>query len=232
MRPPIYKPKGAAGEYAEDGFALNIYDGCPHACAYCYVPNVLHKDRAQFHASVTPRPNIVEEVRKQLDKEQITGKTIFLCFTCDPFPWGFDHTPTLEIIKLLKEHGNHVQLLTKGDGSDALNLLDENDWYGITLDQLDNGSNPRWKARVDALAEAHSRGIRTWVSFEPVTNSKMFFWELHLVAPVVDRVKIGKLNYCPSNIDWKDFGQKAETLCQKLGLDYYIKESLRKEMEK
>lgn len=43
---PIYKPKGAALEYVgEDGYALNIYTGCPHRCNYCYCPQVLHKDR-------------------------------------------------------------------------------------------------------------------------------------------------------------------------------------------
>ena len=36
----------------------------------------------------------------------------------------------------------------------------------------------------------------------------------------------------PSRIDWAHFGQEIETLCQNLGLDYYIKDSLRAEMEK
>ena len=48
---------------------------------------------------------------------------------------------------------------------------------------------------------------------------------------IIDKVKIGKLNYHKSNIDWKQFGQDVEQLCQRLGLDYYIKDSLRKEME-
>lgn len=48
---------------------------------------------------------------------------------------------------------------------------------------------------------------------------------------IIDKVKIGKLNYRPSNIDWKKFGQDVEQLCQQLRLDYYIKDSLRKEME-
>ena len=92
--------------------------------------------------------------------------------------------------------------------------------------------NPLWKARYDALVEAYSRGIKTWVSFEPVTKEREFFINLHVVAPFVDKVKIGKLNYYPSDIDWKTFGQKAEKLCKDLGIDYYIKESLRAEMEK
>lgn len=226
---PIYEPKGKAKEYGD--LALNIYTGCPHRCFYCFAPNVLHRDREQFHTVVNPREGIVEATRKQLESEQITGKLIHLCFTCDPYPTGYDTSVTREIIKLLKDHGNHVQILTKGDGSRDLDLLDSDDWYGITLDQIGNGRNALWKARVEALADAYSRGIRTWVSFEPVTNDREFFKELHLIAPIVDKVKIGKLNYHKSEIDWKSFGIKAEELCRALDLDYYIKDSLRAEME-
>ena len=225
---PIYEPKGKAKEYGD--YAINIYTGCPHRCFYCFAPNVLHKAKDSFHSCVEPRKNIVEEVRKQIEREHITGKLIHLCFTCDPYPTGYDTTPTREIIKILKYSGNNVQILTKGDGSRDFCLLDENDWYGITLDGIGNGRNPLWKARVDALAEAHSRGIKTWVSFEPVTNEREFFISLHLVTPFVDKVKIGKLNYYPSDIDWGKFGRKAESLCKQLGIDYYIKDSLRKEM--
>ena len=224
------EPKGKAKEYGD--LAINIYTGCPHNCFYCFAPNVLHKDRKTFHSEVKPRENIVEAVKKQLKDENISGKLIHLCFTCDPYPTGYDTTPTREIIQAIKDSGNNVQILTKGDGSRDLDLLDENDWYGITLDGIGDGLNPLWRARVDAFAEAYKRGIKTWVSFEPVTDEKEFFVNLHLVAPLVDKVKIGKLNYHKSDIDWAEFGKKAEDLCIKLGLDYYIKESLRKEMEK
>lgn len=226
---PIYIPSGKAKEYGD--YALNIYTGCPHRCFYCFAPNVLHRDRQQFHEVVEPRKDIVEETRRQIERENITGKLIHLCFTCDPYPYGYDTTATREIISLLKSTGNNVQILTKGDGSRDFDLLGPEDWYGITLDGIGNGRNPQWKARVDALAEAHSRGIKTWVSFEPVTDDREFFINLHLVAPIVDKVKIGKLNYHKSDIDWANFGRRAETLCQQLGLDYYIKESLRAEME-
>ena len=218
---PIYVPKGKAKEYGD--YALNIYTGCPHECFYCFAPSVLRKAKDDFPKCVEPRKNIVEEVKKQIEREKITGKLIHLCFTCDPYPCGYNTTPTREIIKAIKESGNNVQILTKGDGSRDFDLLDENDWYGITLDGIGNGKNPLWKSRVDALAEAHSKGIKTWVSFEPVTNERQFFIELHLVSLVVDKVRIGKLNYHPSDIDWKTFGEKAEALCKSLGIDYYIK---------
>lgn len=229
MKPPIYEPTGKAKEYGD--YALNIYTGCPHRCFYCFAPNVLHKDKETFHSVVEPRPNIVEEVRKQLEKEHIIGKLIHLCFTCDPYPTGYDSTPTREIIKLLKEHGNHVQILTKGDGSRDFDLLDSEDWYGVTLDGLGYYTE-LYRQRLNGLANAHAHWINTWVSFEPVTDEKRFFIELHAVSPFVNKVKIGKLNYHKSDIDWKQFGLKAEELCKHLGIEYYIKESLRAEMNK
>lgn len=225
---PIYEPKGAAKEYGD--YALNIYTGCPHRCYYCFAPQVLHRDREQFHSIVEPRENIVEETRKQLERENITGKLIHLCFTCDPYPTGYDSATTREIIKLLKVHGNHVQILTKGDGERDFDLLDGGDWYGVTLD---GGEEPSvWRERFYNLCDAKFHGIKTWISFEPVVNAGNVLRMIEATAEAADKIKIGKLNYHKSNIDWEMFGLEAEALCQRLGLDYYIKDSLRREMEK
>ena len=245
MNGPIYEPKGAAKEYGD--LAVNIYTGCPHRCWYCYAPGVLHKVKEEFHANVEPRNNIVGKVRTQVEKEGITGKLIHLCFTCDPYPTGYDSSATREIIKILKDSGNHVQILTKGDGSRDFDLLDGEDWYGITVSsfaQKDTmtkiGIMPRSPHEPGAInpyfriarAEAARRkGIKTWISLEPVVDADVLE-TFAFFADAFDRVKIGKLNYHPSNINWKEFGKEAEALCQKLGLDYYIKDSLRKEMEK
>ena len=228
---PIYEPKGAAKEYGD--LALNIYTGCPHRCFYCFAPSVLRRDREAFHANVQPRDGIIEATRRQLEKEQITGKTIHLCFTCDPYPTGYDTTPTREIIKLLKEYGNHVQILTKGTGSRDFDLLDGGDWYGVTLDGQIEHPGVETQHRFIDLMHARDRGIKTWVSFEPVVDAESVLRDIKSVAQIgVDRVKIGKLNYHPSSINWKQFGHEAEAFCQRLGLDYTIKDSLRAEMER
>lgn len=230
---PIYEPTGKAKEYGD--YAINIYTGCPHRCYYCFAPNVLHREREKFHSHVEPRKNIVEEVRKQLEREKITGKTIHLSFLCDPYPVGYDTTPTREIIKLLKEHGNHVQILTKGDGSRDFDLLDGEDWYGVTYSGADGSQEPQTippSARFLNLDDAKELGIKTWVSFEPVVNDEQILWAIQEYHDIFDKVKIGKLNYWPSDINWAEFGRKVEALFQELGLDYYIKESLRAEMEK
>lgn len=230
---PIYVPKGKAKEYGD--YALNIYTGCPHRCYYCFAPGVLHRDKEQFHSVVEPRSNIVEETRKQIEREHITGKLIHLCFTCDPYPTGYDSSATREIIKILKDSDNHVQILTKGDGSRDFDLLDGEDWYGITLDgnrerKHDYDIAPLF--RYERMIKAHKQGVKTWVSFEPVIDAENVLEMIQDVAPYVNKVKIGKLNYFPSDINWKEFGCRAEALCKMLGVDYYIKDSLRKEMEK
>lgn len=230
---PIYKPKGAAAEYGD--YAINIYTGCPHRCFYCFAPTVLRKDRETFHTDVRPREGIVEAVKQQLVRDKITGQTIHLCFTCDPYPTGYDSTPTREIIEALKNSGNHVQILTKGNGSRDFDLLDKNDWYGITLDGAITRTGYFDVAplfRYCNLLEAHMNGIKTWVSFEPVLCAENALRVIEYVAPHVDKIKIGKLNYHPSDIDWKSFGWEVESLCKRLGINYYIKDSLRAEMEK
>ncbi len=233
---PIYKPKGAAAEYGD--YAVNIYTGCPHRCYYCFAPGVLRRDREAFHSCVEPRRDIVAELRRQLEREQITGQLIHLCFTCDPYPTGYDTATTREVIQALKEYGNHVQILTKGDGSRDFDLLDGGDWYGVTV----SCDNPMAETaepgvvspaiRLLDLEAAKCRGIRTWVSFEPVLDPEAVLDCIQYCAYFIDRVKIGKLNYHPSDINWAKFGREAETLCQKMGLDYHIKDSLRAEMKK
>lgn len=228
---PIYIPKGKAKEYGD--YAINIYTGCPHRCYYCFAPQVLHKGREAFHCNVQARPGIVEAVKRQLEAEQITGKLIHLCFTCDPYPKGvIDTSPTNKIIELLKEHGNNIQLLTKGGSSsiEAIEFMDSNDWYGITLTGASADQEPGTASPADRifwLAVARNRGIKTWVSFEPVVNAD---WVLSCIAAhgeIFDKIKIGKLNYHQSDIKWGEFGRIVESRCKALNLNYYIKDGLR-----
>jgi DNA repair photolyase len=233
---PIYTPSGKAAEYGD--YAINIYTGCPHGCDYCFAPLVLHKHRTDFHAAVEPRHDIVDSVRLQLLREGITGKQIHLCFSCDPYPRGCDTMPTREIISALKASGNNVQILTKA-GQTAMrdfDLLGASDWFGVTIacgEKLRVEREPYAAPiaeRMVALKEAHSRGIRTWASLEPVLDAKTVKNAVKRLD-YVDLFRIGKLNYAVSDIDWASFGYEIEDLCRKYKRNYYIKLSLREEMD-
>lgn len=191
-----------------------------------------------FHSCVEPRKDIVTELRRQLEREQITGKLVHLCFTCDPYPTGRDTTATREVIQTLKEFGNHVQILTKGDGSRDFDLLDGKDWYGVTIscdDPMAEIAEPGAvspASRLYDLETAKCKGINTWVSFEPVLDPAAVLDCIKGCAYFIDRVKIGKLNYHPLDINWAQFGWDAVAACKVVGLDCYIKDSLRAEMDK
>lgn len=237
---PIYTPKGAAKEYGD--YAINIYTGCPHRCYYCFAPSVLRKDREAFHSNVEPRAGIVEAVKRQLEREKITGQLVHLCFTCDPYPIGYDSTATREIIKAIKESGNHVQILTKnGIGAQRdFDLLDSNDWLGVTYAGYKTSPvlppkeepNAGWPIdRFRALVLAKNKGINTWVSCEPVFDTEAIYRMVE-TGDYIDLFKIGKLNYHPSTVDWAKFGWIAEECCKEHGRNYYIKDSLRREMQR
>lgn len=238
---PIYEPKGKAREYGE--LALNIYTGCNHGCVYCYARKMAErytsKDCICGFDKPRPRTDIVESVKRQLSNGKIEGRTIHLCFSCDPYPADIDTTPTREIIKIIKNSGNHVQILTKG-GSRAerdFDLLDGGDWFGVTIaGNVEQTAINEPKAddlfkRAMSLGNAHLKGIKTWVSFEPVYDPEAIYSGIRN-ADYVDLFKIGKLNYAPSEIDWAEFGRSCEILCKRYGRDYYIKADLRAIMEK
>jgi len=236
MYKPIYEPRTRAREYCD--LAVNIYTGCNHGCVYCYAPRVLRKSKEEF-AEVQPRAGIVESVKRQIEREKITGKMIMLCFTCDPYPAQIDTTPTRDVIKAIKESGNHVQILTKGGcrAERDFDLLDSADNFGVTIsgdkeDMKKNEPNAaHYLERILTLGKAKKLGIKTWVSCEPVYNAEEVY-RLIEAGTYIDFFKIGKLNYHPSPIDWATFGAECERLCKKYGREYYIKEDLRAEMDR
>lgn len=239
----IYNPKGAAGEYAE--LALNIYSGCTNECYYCYVPKVLHKTPADFHKDVKPRADIVWKVQKDMDTGEYAGRMVHLCFTCDPYPTGTDTMPTREIIQIIKAGGGHVQLLTKNPlmAMRDFDLLDGEDSFGVTLTAFTADisllAEPHAglpSGRLLTLAAAKGKGLKTWVSFEPVIRADD---TLALLKAVIedkssDIVKLGKMNYNEplEHVNWAAFGREVEAICKKAGQAYIIKNDLRTEMEK
>ena len=112
-------------------------------------------------------------------------------------------------------------------------MLDSDDWYGVTFDGSEAGT-PAATMRISTIIKAERRGIKTWASYEPVLNPAAVLDYIEIFGRIFDRVKIGRLNHMklPQPVHWGQFGRDAEALCQRLGLDYYIKDSLRREMEK
>ena len=183
VKNPLYVPPGNAEERGD--YALDIYAGCPHGCPYCYAPDVLRVSREKFRAHAEPRPGIVEALEKQLHEmreEDVAGKTAYLCPFCDPYPQGCDTSVTREVIQCLKRYGWHIRILTKGDGVRDADLLDMNDWYGVTLD----GNRAQWDRETmtygglsqeelfESLKVVHKRANTLSLFWTPKWFSKRF----------------------------------------------------------
>lgn len=233
----IYEPKGKAKEYCD--WALNIFPCCNHNCTYCYCPIFLHKKPEDyFKDNFEARPGLIPALEKELATGKHAGKLIQLVFIGDPYPAPpVDTTVTREVIKMLKQAGCHVQLLTKG-GARAerdFDLLDGEDWFGVTITRMQiEGLEPNaasYAERITSLYNAHKAGIKTWVSLEPVYNPWLVC-ETIKGCDYIDLYRIGKLNYHSSPINWGEFGRQCERLAAQYGRNIYIKAELRAEMER
>ena len=233
----IYEPTGRAREYA--ALAANLYAGCEHGCQYCYAPEALRRNRQEFHERVYPRNNVLKQL--ELDAKRIGGQPtyrVLLSFSTDPYqPCDEAHQLTRSAIRILHDNGIRVQILTKG-GIRAIrdfDLLTDQDAFASTLTFTDEADSRRWEPqaalpadRYKALQEAHSHGIPTWVSLEPVVSVEQTLQIILDTHRYVDLYKVGMLNHhqLTRSIDWSVFHGLAVELLNRLGKQYYVKRDL------
>lgn len=237
MNSVIYEPTGRALEYAP--LALNLFDGCLHACKYCYVPGVLHRKREEFHATMTLREDILP--RLQQDAARMVGdpRPILLCFTSDPYPPDYDLCEiTRKALIILRYYDLHWTVLTKSglNGTADFDLYRQGDTFAasIVFSETNRDWEPhaapiedRWSA-LDCATVHAGVGIRTWVSIEPVIYPDEALGVLRQCKGRTNAVKIGKLNYHPwaAEVDWPQFGSDLAVALEELGLPYLVKDSL------
>ena len=148
---------------------------------------------------------------------------------------------TRSTILKLHKHGLNVVILTKGGKRSMrdFDILGPGDAYATTLTLLDPRQSREWEPgaaspieRIAVLREAHDRGIETWVSFEPVIYPEVTKELLLLTKDFVGHYKVGTMNYHPQGktVDWKKFGWDMKREMDELGVHYYFKKDLLREM--
>jgi len=233
----VYAPAGQAGEYA--ALATNPYRGCGHECLYCYAPGVLRMDRREYNAGAIPRQDFLQRLEKDARKYQALGirEQVMLSFTTDPYHPG-DTTLTRQTLDCLRSHGLGICTLTKG-GTRALRDLDlfrpGRDAFACTLTSLDPAFSLKWEReaalpedRLAALRAFHQAGIFTWVSLEPVLDTRAAIEIIRETHSFVDLFKIGRANYIAltKTTDWRQFTTDVLEVLVETGARSYIKRDL------
>ena len=234
----LYEPKGRAREFAP--LAVNLIRGCSHGCRYCWAPRVIRMKRDEFIAQPRPRKNVLKFLEKDARKYRGDDREILISFTSDPYqPLENELRITRQAIKILIKYGLPFTILTKGGlrAAQDFDLLQSyaKSRFGTTLIFTEQSDANRWEPnappiaeRIEAIKIAHAKGIRTWVSLEPVINPEQALELIRMLHPVVGHWKVGKLNYHQPDrpVDWLKFREDVTNLFDSLGADYYIKKSL------
>ena len=216
----IYEPKGRAREYSP--LACNLFTGCIHSCKYCYSPNVLHQTTDDYNSGIKIKDNVVEKFKKDAKKFQGDKRDILFSFFSDVYQNKESAELMREVLLICEEYDLRVQILTKAGGRAVrdFDIIKRNNWkFGSTICFLDEKLREEWEpgapsiqSRLDAVKEAHGRGIFTWISIEPVVCALEALKVMDELMGYVDLWKVGKLNHFPkieAEIGWKKFLMEA-----------------------
>lgn len=239
----LYKTGVEYGDYT-----INHVQGCAHGCKFpCYAMMMAKRFGKAKTYEEWCEPKLAENALEILDKEipklKDKIKSVHLCFTTDPFMYGYDEVSEMSIKIIKKLNANNIKctVLTKGILPIDLSDFSKDNEYGITLISLDEtyrekmepGAAPI-KKRIQALKNLSKKGCKTWVSMEPYPTPNLIeqnLMEILKEISFVDKIIFGRTNYSKDVSAYQEhrqyYNQCAEQVidfCNKNGIDYHIKD--------
>lgn len=239
----LYKTGVEYGDYT-----INHIQGCSHGCKYpCYAMSMAKRFGKAKTYEEWCEPKLVENALEILDTEipKLRDKieSVHLCFTSDPFMYGYEEVAetSISIIRKLNNAGIKCTVLTKGILPITLAELSPENEYGITLVSLDEDfrremepNSAPFTERIQALRALHDAGCRTWVSMEPYPTPNFIEQDLDTILDAVgfcDKIIFGRLNYNKKVSEYKDYkkffndcAQSVIQYCNENNKDYHIKD--------
>ena len=239
----LYKTGVEYGDYT-----LNHIQGCSHGCLYpCYAYMMARRFGKVRNLKEWMNPklvsNAIELLEKEIPKLQDKIKSVHLCFTTDPFMYGYEEIckKSIEIVSLLNYNGIPCTALTKGVLPKVLASTNKINSYGITLISLNENYRKNYEPysapyedRINSLKYLHNKGYRTWVSIEPYPTPNIIKQDIEQILDrisFVDKIIFGRLNYNKLVTQYKDYQEYYNHLTQKdiefciyNGKEYHIKD--------
>lgn len=238
----LYKTGVEYGDYT-----MNHVLGCSHGCKYpCYAFLMAKRfgKVATYEEWCSPAlvSNTLELLDKEIPKMKSKIQSVQLCFTTDPFMYGYPEIEKMSIaaIKKLNEAGIKCTALTKGLLPKELAKCSKENEYGITFISLDEayrekmepGAAP-YAERLAALRVLHDAGCKTWVSVEPYPTPNLIKQDLMEVLEAIsftDRIIFGRTNYSKEISSYKTHrefynqeAQKVIDFCKERNIAFHIK---------
>ena len=238
----LYKTRVEYGDYT-----MNHVLGCSHGCKYPCYAFLMAKRFGKVHSYEDwCAPILVSNTLELLDKEipRLKSKiqSVQLCFTTDPFMYGYAQIIEMSInaIRKLNESGIKCTALTKGLLPIELASLSKDNEYGITFisldekyrEQMEPGAAP-YGERLAALKALHDAGCKTWVSIEPYPTPNLITQDLGELLNAIhftDKIIFGRTNYNRTVSEYKyhkDFynrcADQIAAFSKKHNIAYHIK---------
>jgi DNA repair photolyase len=239
----LYKTGVEYGDYT-----INHVLGCSHGCKYpCYAYLMAKRfgKVTSYEDWLEPRLaiNALEILDKEIPRLKNKIKSVQLCFTTDPFMYGYDEIKemSMAIIKKLNANGIKCMVLTKGLLPIELESFSSENEYGITFISVNEeyrkciepGAAP-YARRLASLRALHDRGCKTWVSMEPYPTPNLIDQNLNDLLETVaftDKIIFGRTNYCKEISAYrkhKEFyteqAKRVIEFCKQRGIAYHIKD--------
>ncbi len=238
----LYKTGVEYGDYT-----MNHVLGCSHGCKYPCYAFIMAKRFGKVNSYedwLEPRlaSNTLEILDMEIPKLKNKIKSVQLCFTTDPFMYGYKEIEEISMaaIQKLNSAGIKCTVLTKGLLPITLSNYSKRNVYGITLVSLDEGYREKvepgaapYTKRIEALEALHMRGCKTWVSIEPYPTPNLIEQDLLEIlnkVRFVDKIIFGRTNYCREVTAYKRlkefYNEQADIVikfCEENGISYHIK---------
>ena len=160
-------------EYGD--YTMNHVLGCSHGCKYPCYAFLLKKRFGQVKTYEEWRSpilvsNTLELLEKEIPRLKDKIQSVQLCFTTDPFMYGYPEIQDMSIAAIRRLNEDHIKccILTKGLLPIELKDLYSENEYGITLISLDEDYRKKtepgaasYADRLAALKSLHEAGCKT-----------------------------------------------------------------------
>ena len=239
----LYKTGVEYGDYT-----MNHVLGCAHGCKYpCYAFLMARRFGKVDSYEKWLKPFLVKNTLEILDKEiprlKARIKSVQLCFTTDPFMYGYEEIKKMSLasIQKLNAAGIKCTVLTKGLLPPELATCSDENEYGITLVSLNEDYREKtepgaatYQSRLAALKQLHNNGCKTWVSIEPYPTPNLVEQDLSTILNAIaftDKIIFGRTNYSKEIAAYKHhkafYNDQATTVisfCSQRNIAYHIKD--------